>query len=95
MAVDEHAPGLRVGLQRLRLAAAAVERQHELAGEPLAGRVVRDELRQLSDERVVTPGGEVGLDACVQSGEPLLVEASDLGRGERLVGEVCQRRSAP
>ena len=39
--VGEHVPRLLEGLQRIRLAAAAVERQHQLPPQPLPERVVR------------------------------------------------------
>src|SRR5207344_3017693 len=39
--VGEHAPRLLEGLERIRLAAAAVERQHQLPPQPLPERVVR------------------------------------------------------
>ena len=34
--LDQHAPGVGVGLERLRLAAGTVERQHQLRARPLA-----------------------------------------------------------
>jgi hypothetical protein len=39
--------------------------------------------------------GKLGLDAILQSGEPQLGEAGDLGLRERLEGEVGQRLSTP
>ena len=41
--VDERAPRVVVALERLRLAAGAVERKHELAAKPLAERVLLDQ----------------------------------------------------
>ena len=46
--LDEHAARVAVGLERLGLAPAAVEREHQLAGEPLARRVLGDEPPQLA-----------------------------------------------
>ena len=48
---DEVAPRLPVRLQRLRLAAGPVEREHQLAAQPLAERVLGDESLELRDER--------------------------------------------
>jgi hypothetical protein len=84
-----------VGVERLRLAPAAVEREHQLGDEPLAGRMLGDEPAQLRDELGVTAGSGIGLDARLQRGELLLLEPRDLGRRERLVGEVGERGAAP
>ena len=51
--LDERAPRLAVDLERLGLAPAAIEREHQLPGEPLAVAVLGDELLQLADERGV------------------------------------------
>ena len=45
--VDQRAPRVGVGLERLRLATAAVQREHQLRAQPLAQRVARDERAQL------------------------------------------------
>ena len=92
---DEDPASLAVGLERLGLAAAAVEREHELPGQPLAGRVDGDELLQLADELRLAAGREVGLHARLDGGETLLVQPRDLGLRERLEGELGERRSAP
>ena len=88
-------PRLAVGLERLGLAPAAVEREHQLAGEPLARRVLGDEPPQLADDLGVAAGGEVGLDAQLERGQPLLLEPRDLGLRERLERQVGERRPAP
>jgi len=51
--VGEHAPCLLEGLERVRLSPAAVERQHQLAPQPLPERVVRDRGTQGRDELAV------------------------------------------
>ena len=91
----EHAARVLVGVERLRLAPAAVEREHELGDEPLARRMLGDEPAQLRDQLRVAAGGRVGLDARLQRGELLLLEPGDLGGGERLVRQVGERRPAP
>ena len=59
------------------------------------GGCVGDEPLQLADELGVAAGGEVGLDAQLERGEPLLLQARDLGAGERLERELGERRPAP
>ena len=93
--LDEHLAGVAVGLQRVGLAAAAVEREHQLRVQPLAPRVLAGELLELADELGVTPGGEVGLDAHLHGREVLLFQARDLSRRERRRGELGERRPAP
>jgi hypothetical protein len=60
--LDERSARVPVDLERLRLAARAVEREHELGAEALAERVRGDELLQLSDDFPVPAEGEIGLD---------------------------------
>jgi hypothetical protein len=43
----------------------------------------------------VTAERQVGLDAVLERGEPEFLEPPRLRLGERLVGEVCERRAAP
>ena len=60
--VDEPCPRGLEGGERLRLAARPVEREHQLAAQPLAQRVLRDERLELGDELGVPTEREVGLD---------------------------------
>jgi hypothetical protein len=78
-------------VQRLGLAARAVESEHELAPQPLAKRVLGDELVELRHELPVPPGVEVGVEALLQRGQPQLLDARDRVLRERLVAEVRQR----
>src|SRR5262249_32410920 len=48
--LDEHAPSHLVRLQRVGLTAAAVEREHQLAAEPLPQGMSGDEQLELRDE---------------------------------------------
>ena len=50
---------------------------------------------QLGDETAVATECELRLDALLEGGETKLLETSDLHLGERLVGEVAERRPAP
>ena len=67
--VDQPAPGLAVGLQRVGLAAAAVERQHQLAAQALAKRVFRDQGLELTDQLRMASQFEVGGDPILQGTE--------------------------
>ena len=57
--------------------------------------MLADEPPQLADELGVATGGEVGVDACLQRLEPLLLEARQRIPGEALPGEVGERFAAP
>ena len=63
--------------------------------QALAERVLGDERLELADELAVRAGGELGLDRAFERAQPLLLEPPDRGRGERLVGDVGERRAAP
>ena len=93
--VDEHAAGFLVGAERFGLAPRAVEREHQLAAEPLAERILLDEPLELSDELGCRATFEIGLDSLFEGSRPKLLEAGDLGLGERLESEVGKRRSSP
>ena len=45
---------------------------------------------ELGDELAVPALGQVGVDGLLERVEPELLEAPDLGRGERLVGDVVE-----
>jgi hypothetical protein len=70
--LDEDVAGVAVGLECIGLAAAAVEREHQVSTQPLAPRVPLGQLLELSDQFGVAPGGKVGLDAHLDGGEVLL-----------------------
>ena len=72
--LDERPPRVAVDLERLGLAPAAVEREHQLPGQPLAVAVMGDEVLQLAHELGVAPGGQVGVHAQLERGQPLLLE---------------------
>ena len=93
--LDQRAPRLLVGLERLGLSARPVQREHQLTAQPLAQRVLRDETLELADELRMAAEREIGLDPLLERREAKLLEADDRGLGELLVGEVRQRRAAP
>ena len=94
-AADQRLAGRAVGLERVRLAAGAVEGEHELAAEPLTERVLPHERLELAGDLGVPPEGEVGVDALAEAAEAEVVEPGDLGLGEALVADVGERRAAP
>jgi hypothetical protein len=92
---DQPPPRGPEGLERVLLPASAVEREHQLAHEPLARRVVDHELSQLPDELRVPAGGQVGLHTRLERDDPLLLEPHDLGLSERFELQFGQGRAAP
>ena len=89
--VDERAPRVLVHLERLGLPARPVEREHQLAAEPLAQRMLRDERLELADELGVAPELELGVDPLLERRQPQLLEPRDLRLRERLEREVGER----
>ena len=63
--------------------------------EVLAQRLLRDEPLELADHVGVAPGLEVCVDRGLGGAQAEVVEAADLRRGERLVGEIGQRFPVP
>jgi hypothetical protein len=68
--VDEHAPRVVVDLERFRLPARSVEREHQLAAEPLTKRVLVGERLELADQVLVTACLELGVDTILERREP-------------------------
>ena len=54
-----------------------------------------EQMLELTDQRGVPAGGQVGVDPRLQRGQALLLEARDVRRRERLVGEIRKWRSPP
>ena len=93
--VDERGTRAAVGLQRLRLPTRAIQREHQLPVQALAQRVIGDEPFELCDELAMAPVGELGVDRTRERGQAQRLQATDLRRRERLVGDVGQRRATP
>ena len=55
--VDHRSPADPIALQSVRLAAHAVQREHQLAAEPLAHRVLAHQPLELGNELAVTTQG--------------------------------------
>ena len=94
-ALDQRVPRRAVGLERLGLPSGAVQREHLLPAEALAQRVLGDEGLELGDERRMPAEREVGVDPLLERREAQLLEPLAGRGGERLVGEVGERRPAP
>ena len=89
------APAPRVDLQRVGLAPAAIQGQHEQAEQPLARRMLGDQLFELGDDERVLPRRQARVDALFQRGEAQLLEPGDLSLRERLERDIGQGRPAP
>ena len=63
--------------------------------QALAQRLLDDERVELADHLGVATGGEISVDRQLGRSQPQLLEAADLRRRERLVGEVGECRAAP
>ncbi len=81
--VVQHLAGVVEGLQRLGLAPAAVQRDHQQPAHALAQRVLRDERGQLGHGLLVAAQVEQAFGALFRGGRPQLGETDPLGRGER------------
>jgi hypothetical protein len=86
---------LTVRLERVGLAARAVEREHALRVQALAQRLLRQQRLELGQHLAVAAGVEILVDRDLERGRAQLVEAPDLRSGERFVGDVGQGRPAP
>ncbi len=93
--VDERSTCLLIDLERLRLAPAAVEREHQLRAKPLMESVRHAELLELTDELAVAPAGEVGFDPLLERRKPQLLEPRRRHQGERLEQEVGECGATP
>ena len=92
---DQRLTSAPVGVERLRLAARAIEREHQLSPEALAQRLGRDEAFELADELRSAPRGELRLDAVLHRVQAQAFEPSGLGLDERLESDVAQGLAAP
>jgi len=68
--VDEPLPRSAVRLERFGLASRAVEREHELAAQTLAQRMLGNERLELADDRGMAPEGERSIDPLLDREQP-------------------------
>ena len=93
--LDERRARLTVGVQRVSLPAAAIQRQHPQGVQALAQRLLGDERLELADHSDVPAGGQIVLDGELDRGEPQILQPADLQRSEWLRGDIVKRRPAP
>jgi hypothetical protein len=91
---DERRTCGAVGLERVRLPARAIEREHELPAEPLAEWVLADEGLELRHEVRVAPESQVGVDAALERLEAKLGEVRRCS-AHPFAGQVGERISSP
>ena len=77
------------------MATAAVEREHELAPEALAQRVLSDKTLRLRNDVGGATECEVGIDPLLERLEAELLKPCDLDLGPRLEREFRERGAAP
>ena len=90
--VDQRRAGAAVGVERVGLAARAVEGEHEVGVQALAVRVLGDQRLQLGDRVAVAAEREVELQPVLERGQPHAVEPRALGLRR---GRAARRRPAP
>ena len=90
----EHAPPGAVHVKGRCLSLGPVEGDHQLSTKMFAERVLADESLELGNELRLTPEREIGVDALLEGGEPLLVEPDTRGARKRRV-ELGEGRAAP
>jgi hypothetical protein len=71
--LDQGPACLLVGLQRFRLAVAAVERQHQLGAQTLAVGVLGDQRLELSNDLGVAAERQLGVDQLLQRRDPHVI----------------------
>ena len=84
-----------VDLERVGVAAGAVEREHELGVGALAQRLLPRQRLELAHELGMAAEREVGVDPSLQAGQAELLQAGDLGLREGLVAEVGEGLATP
>ena len=92
--LDEACARVLIRVERFRLPSRAVEREHELAAQGLAERVLAHE-RSSSRDVTVAAEVEIGLDPLLVRDEPELLEPADLGLREVLERELGECGAAP
>lgn len=81
--------------QRLGLPSELVQRTQPQRLQPLTDRMPVGQLRQLAEHRSGLAECETRLGEVLARDQPLFLQASDRGQGERLVGELGQRLTSP
>jgi hypothetical protein len=82
-------------MQRVGLPATAVQREHQLAAQALAKRVLRDERLELRDQLVMAAECQLSVDAILDRRETKLFEPGDLALRECVVSQLGEGLPAP
>ena len=93
--LGEHAPGLAVSLERVGLAAAAIEREHQLPPQPLPERVLLERRSKRGDDLAMVSERERRLELLFERVDSKRLEPPRLGAEPGGVREPVQRRAAP
>src|SRR5262249_29656790 len=93
--LDQHAPGILIGGERIGLPAAPVQRQHQLRTQMLAQWMLLDQHLELADQLGLAPELEISLDALLERRQPQLLQPPDRRLRERRVGQTDKPRPAP
>ncbi len=93
--LDQRAARSAEGLERLGLAAAAVQGQHQLAVQMLPKRLLGHGGLELGDQVRVSAERKLRIDPRLECRPAPLLQARDLGLHKRLIGKVGERRPAP
>ena len=91
----EHRPQLGAPAQCLGLPAHPVEREHQLAPEPLPQRVGGDERFQLGDRAALLASVEPGFDELLRHRQSQLLEPQRLAPHDGQLGELAERGPSP
>ena len=92
--VVQQPPARAIDLERVRLAAAAIEGQHQLAAQTFPQWLLAHEPLELGNQLRVAPQRELGLDPLLARRQQLLFQPGSLGAGEG-VAQLGQRDSTP
>jgi hypothetical protein len=84
-----------IGGERVGLASGSVQREHQLAEEPLPVRVLGDQRLQLADQLALAAKGQIGVDPVLERRQARLLQPCDLAPRERLVRQVGERLTPP
>ena len=93
--IDQHAARVTEGGQRVRLAALAVQREHQQPVQPLAQRLSRDQRSQFGDERRLLTTAQVRFDPVLKRLQPQLLQAWRVLQDEVVTRHVSERPAAP
>ena len=93
--VEQGAPGVLVGSERLGLPPGPVERQHQLTTEALAERMLGDQPLELADHLRMAPALEIGLESLLDDTRAAARRAARSRPARSLVRDVRERPAAP